>query len=99
MLYLTQWLYVRPGMEESFHAFEDRVLPLLARHGGELVMRLRPPRDAFIAGSEQPPYELHVVRFNDEAGLAAYANDEERRRWVHLKDASVERSVIVKGST
>ena len=39
MIYLTQLVYVRPGEEETFREFEDAVLPLLAKYGGELLLR------------------------------------------------------------
>jgi len=55
MIYLTQLIYVREGCDERFRAFEDRVLPLLTKHKGELVLRLRPASDAKIAGTAEMP--------------------------------------------
>ena len=46
MSYLTQLIYVREGHEATFSEFEDIVLPLLARHRGELLLRLRPGRES-----------------------------------------------------
>lgn len=94
---LTQLVYVVPGREADFHAFEDAVLPLLARHGGELLLRLRPGPDALIAGSLAPPYELHLVRFPDDAAFAAFAADPARQAALPLKDASVSAVWLARG--
>ena len=97
MVYLTQLVYVRPGHEKTFEAFEDVVLPLLSKYQGELVLRLRPERESFIAGTGEPPYEVHIVSFESEEDLARYSNDEERQRSLPMKEASVSRTVLIKG--
>ncbi|KAA0989147.1 DUF1330 domain-containing protein [Dyadobacter aurulentus] len=97
MIHITQFVYVREGKEDIFHAFEAQVLPLLQRHGGKLLMRIRPDPTDFIAGELDPPYEIHLVRFEDEAGLQAYGNDEERQKLLSMKDESVRSVIMVKG--
>ena len=97
MIQITQFVYVREGMEDTFHEFESHVLPLLERHGGKLLMRIRPRAEQFIAGELDPPYEIHLVSFEDEAGLQCYNNDEERRKWLAWKEDSVTKVIMVKG--
>jgi hypothetical protein len=97
MIYLTQLIYVREGHETDFHRFEDIVLPRLTRYSGELVLRLRPDATSKVAGSGELPYEVHVVRFETEEGLARYSDDEERQRWLHLKDRSVRSALLIRG--
>ncbi|WP_031526527.1 hypothetical protein [Dyadobacter crusticola] len=97
MIHITQFVYVREGKEDVFHEFESRVLPLLERHNGKLLMRIRPTADQFIAGELDPPYEIHLVSFEDEAGLQAYGNDEDRLKWLSMKDESVTSVIMVKG--
>jgi hypothetical protein len=97
MIYLTQLIYVHEGHEHDFQRFEDIVLPRLIQYAGELVLRLRPDRASMIAGSSELPYEVHVLRFETEEGLDGYSLDEERRRWLHLKDQSVHRAILIKG--
>jgi hypothetical protein len=97
VLYLTQLIYLHDGQEQPFLAFEDAVLPLLAKYNGELVLRLRPDAAAKIAGSAEPPYEVHVLRFASELDLARFAADEERQRALRLKDQSVRESVLIRG--
>ncbi len=88
MIRLTQFIYVKEGMEETFDAFEEQVLPLLARHEGRLVFRARLSAVHTEIGS---PYEVHLVEFPSEAHYHAFAADEDRQRLLALKEASVER--------
>jgi antibiotic biosynthesis monooxygenase (ABM) superfamily enzyme len=89
MLVITQLVFLEPGKEAEFLAFEDKVLPLLTRHGGELLLRIRPSAESIVATEVGVPYEVHVVTFADEDGLTAYTNDPERLRWIALKETSV----------
>jgi hypothetical protein len=98
MLYVTQLVYLHPGKEHAFHAFEDAVLPLLKKYDGELLLRLRPSTESFIAGSLEAPYEVHLIRFPHETALAAYARDDERERLLSLKNEAVRATLLVKGS-
>lgn len=98
MVYLTQLIYLRDGGAAGFHQFEDLVLPLLAKHGGELIIRLRPDDASHLGGAAERPYEVHVVRFADEANLAGYANDPERRAALPLKAAAVRHEVVIRGA-
>lgn len=97
MVYLTQLVYVRPGCEEAFHRFEDLVLPLLPKYGGELLLRLRPDRASVISGSAETPYEVHIVRFQHEADIDRYSNDEVRQRHLRMKEESVRSVLLIKG--
>jgi hypothetical protein len=66
-------------------------------YSGELVLRLRPDEASKIGGTGELPYEVHIVRFETEDGLVRYAQDEERQRWLHLKDRSVRSALVIKG--
>jgi len=98
MIVLTQLIYVREDREQLFQEFESLVLPLLARHGGELLLRLRPDAASIVGGSAEPPYEVHVVSFQSEEGLATYMSDPARRAVLHMKDESVRSSTLIKGA-
>jgi enamine deaminase RidA (YjgF/YER057c/UK114 family) len=60
-----------------FAAYERRVLPLLARHGGRLDRRLR---------TVDGRTEIHLLSFADRAGYDAYLADPERTTAGHLLD-------------
>ena len=81
-----------------FQAFEDVAIPLISKYRGELLLRVRPAPESIISASVEVPYEIHVVRFETEDDFRKFSEDETRRRVLHLKDASVRRSLLVKGT-
>jgi hypothetical protein len=98
MVYITQVVHVHPGKEKVFDEFEAVAIPLIGKHGGELLLRLRPTADSVIACSIDLPYEIHVVRFPNDEALARFTADGERQRFLHLKDDSVRSSLLVRGT-
>jgi enamine deaminase RidA (YjgF/YER057c/UK114 family) len=60
-----------------FDAYERRVLPLLARHGGRLDRRLR---------TADGRAEVHLLSFADRTGYAAYLADPDRAAAGRLLD-------------
>jgi hypothetical protein len=98
MIYLTQLIYIRPGQEKVFDAFEAVAIPLIARYNGKLHLRVRPEPSSFITGEESPPYEIHLVSFPAEEDFEAFGKDPERTSFLHLKEASVERIVLIRGN-
>jgi uncharacterized protein (DUF1330 family) len=98
MLYLTQLVYVHDGQERAFQAFEDVAIPLISRYGGELLLRIRPNPESIVTAEIEVPYEIHVVRFQSEDDFSMFSNDNDRRRVLHLKNVSVRRSLLVRGT-
>jgi hypothetical protein len=98
MIYITQLIYLKPGQEATFDAFEAVAIPLIGRYQGKLLFRVRPDAGAFIEGEGRPPYEIHLVSFPDEKDFIAFAKDPERASSLHLKEASVERIELFKGN-
>lgn len=97
MIYITQLIYLKPGQEAVFDSFEAAVIPLIARYKGQLLLRVRPDAAAFIEGDAEPPYEIHLAAFVSEEDFEAYAKDPQRVTALPLKEASVERIVMIKG--
>jgi uncharacterized protein (DUF1330 family) len=71
---------------------------LIAKHGGELLLRVRPTQDSVLASQIEVPYEIHLVRFDNEQDLARFSQDDERQRFLHLKEEAVRATWLVKGS-
>ena len=97
MIYYTQLIFIKEGAQDTFHTFEDNVLPLISEHNGDLVYRIRPDKNAMIAGSGELPYEIHLVTFPTHDYFNGYAGDPRRISFLHLKDASVKRMVLIEG--
>jgi len=94
---LTQFVYLRPGKEAEFQAFEEVALPLMAKYGGELLLRIRPTPGSVVASEGEPPYEIHVIRFGSSEDLERFSQDPERKGVLHLKEASVRTTMLVRG--
>jgi len=98
MLYITQLIYIREGQEEVFHQFEDIAIPAISRYNGRLLLRVRPRYDNYIEYNIERPYELHLVEFNSEQDFENFKDDEERKKFLHLRDQSIRSSMLIKGT-
>ena len=96
MVFITQLVYIHPGKERVFDEFEAVAIPLIGKHGGELLLRACPTPEVVVARSIELPYEIHLVRSSDEA-LASFTADPERQRLLPLKNDSVQSSLVVQG--
>jgi uncharacterized protein (DUF1330 family) len=97
MIYITQLIYIKDGQEEIFHQFEDVAIPIIAKYNGRLLLRLRPQEDAFIESGMDKPYEIHLVEFESEKDFKNFMMDEERKKFLHLKEQSIKSSVLYRG--
>jgi hypothetical protein len=97
MIYYTQLIFIKPGCEQEFHAFEEKVLPLLKEHNGELVYRIRPDKSSFVESSSELPYEIHLVTFDSKADFESYATDPKRLGFMEMKNRSVEKITLIEG--
>ncbi|MCC6460804.1 MAG: DUF1330 domain-containing protein [Saprospiraceae bacterium] len=97
MLYYTQLIYLKPGGEADFLAFEDLVLPLLEKYRGQLLLRWRSTPEAVIESNCGDPYEVHLVSFETVSDFQQYARDAVRQQHLPLKDRSVEKILLIEG--
>ena len=97
MIYVTQLIYLIPGQEKIFDEFEAVAIPVIAKYHGRLLFRVRPDEGAFIEHTGDKPYEIHLVEFDSEQDLENFKKDEDRKKFVHLKEMSVKDSVMILG--
>lgn len=97
MIYLTQLIYIKEGQEKIFHQFEDVAIPLISKYHGKLLLRIRPDEDSFIQNNIEEPYEIHVVEFDNEQNFKNFMQDEERKKFLHLKEQSIKTSILIQG--
>jgi hypothetical protein len=97
MIYYTQLIFIKTGCEQEFHAFEEKVLPLLKGHNGELVYRIRPAKSAFVESSRELPYEIHLITFSSKADFERYKIDPKRLDFIEMKNNSVEKIILIEG--
>lgn len=97
MIYFTQLIYIKKGQEDIFHQFEDIAIPTIKKYNGRLLLRVRPGDSTFIEASIDKPYEIHLVEFDSEQDFQNFMADEERKKFLHLKEQSIESSVLIQG--
>jgi uncharacterized protein (DUF1330 family) len=78
------------GKEAELVAYEDRVLPMLARHGGRMLHRVRR------ADGGNDPYEVHLIDFPDDDAVAAYLEDPERLALAAMRDDAILATRIIR---
>ncbi|MDP4265333.1 MAG: DUF1330 domain-containing protein [Bacteroidota bacterium] len=98
MIYLTQLIYINEGQEGVFHQFEDIAIPAISKYNGRLLIRVRPDIHSFIENHIDRPYEIHLIEFDTEQDFENFKQDEERKKFLHLKDQSVKTSLLIKGT-
>jgi len=97
MIYITQLIYIQPGQEAVFDRFEAAAIPIVAKYNGRMLFRLMPSEDDFIEREMGAPYEVHLTEFASEADFQNFMKDDERKRFLHLKEASIQSAVLYKG--
>ena len=97
MIYITQLIFVKEGKEDVFHEFESFAIPLMEKYNGRIIYRIRPNADSFVSASQELPYEIHFLSFDSENDLSDFLKDEDRKKLIHLKEASIHSTFLVKG--
>jgi uncharacterized protein (DUF1330 family) len=98
MIFITQLIYIKEGKENVFHQFEDIAIPTILKYNGRLLIRVRPDNDSMIENNIAKPYEIHLVEFDTEQDYENFKQDEERKKFLHLKDQSVKSVLLIKGT-
>lgn len=98
MIFITQFIYVIEGQEEVFHQFEDIAIPTILKYNGELLLRVRPDEKNYIESNIEQPYEIHLVQFTSEQDFENFKHDEERKKFLHLKEQSIKSVLFIKGT-
>ena len=98
MIYVTQIIHIIPGQEKTFDEFEAVAIPIIAKYNGRMLFRVRPNNDSFIGPQLNKPYEIHLVEFDSEQDFERFKKDEERKKFLHLKEKSIKTSVLIQGT-
>ena len=98
MIYFTQLIYIKEGQESEFDQFEKIAIPLISKYNGRLLLRVRPTDNNFIEHQIDTPYEIHFGEFDSDQDFQNFMKDEERKKFLHLKEKSIKSSLLVKGT-
>ena len=83
-------LWSKPGMEAALSAYEDKVLRLVAEHGGRVLQRGTVQPGSQYDG--EPPAEVQFLEMPSQASLDAYVNDPRRLAMAAERDAAIART-------
>ncbi len=97
MTYITQLIYVKEGQEAVFHQFENVAIPIISKYNGQILLRIRPDENSYIENSIEKPYEVHIVEFKSEQDFKNFMQDDERKKFLHLKEQSIKTSILFQG--
>lgn len=98
MIFITQLIYILNGQERVFDQFEAIAIPAISKYNGRLLLRVRPDKDAYIENNIDRPYEIHLVEFETDDDLTSFMQDEDRKRFLHLKEQSIKSVWLIKGT-
>ena len=97
MIYLTQLIYIKEGKEDVFNQFEAIAIPTIAKYNGKLLFRIKPETNNFIELGIEKPYEIHLVTFETIEDFENFKLDEERKKFLYLKNESIKESILIQG--
>ena len=97
MIYITQLIYIKDGEENVFNKFEAIAIPSILRYIGRLTLRIRPDEKSVIENNIKVPYEIHLVEFDSQEDFDRFKMDEERKKFLHLKEQSIESTILIQG--
>lgn len=97
MIHITQLVYIVEGKEAVFHAFEELAIPILSKYNGRLTLRIRPQKSSIIQSNMEVPYEIHLVEFDTVEDFENFKHDNERQKFLHLKQESIKSSILIQG--
>ncbi len=96
MIFLTQLIYIKEEEQQVFDQFENIAIPIISKYNGRLLLRVRPTENTFIEHHMDKPYEIHLVEFPGEQDFEDFKKDEERKKFLHLKEQSIESVWLIK---
>jgi uncharacterized protein (DUF1330 family) len=98
MIFITQLIYIINGQEKIFDEFENIAIPTISKYNGRLLLRVRPAESNFIESNIEKPYEIHLVEFQTVKDFEGFKEDEERKRFLHLKEQAINTSILIQGT-
>jgi uncharacterized protein (DUF1330 family) len=84
-------LWAHEGREAAVGDYEDRVLTLLADHGGRVIQRARTTG----GDGDGEPAEVQILRFPSQGALESFMGDSRRTALAAERDAAIARTEVL----
>lgn len=98
MILITQLIFIIEGQEKIFDEFERIAIPIISKYNGRLLLRVRPSDSAYIESHMDKPYEIHLVEFATRQDFDDFKQDDERKKFLHLKEQAIKSVILIEGS-
>ncbi len=98
MIVITQLIYIIEVQEQIFDEFESIAIPAILNYNGRLLLSVRPTKNNFIESHIDQPYEIHLVEFETQQDFDSFKLDLERKKFLHLKEQSINTSILIQGA-
>ena len=85
-------LWIHPGQEAEFEAYERDAARIMARHGGRIERAIRTSGHGVDA-----PFEVHIVSFPSRAAADSHANDPDATALRQRRAEIIARTEIIEG--
>ncbi len=90
-------IYLKSGQRDRLRHYENQVLPVFRRHGGAFERIWSPaPADDSATPDPEAPDEIHLLRFETEAGLEAVRRDPEMQALVPLRQELLRKALLLR---
>ncbi|WP_192878061.1 MULTISPECIES: DUF1330 domain-containing protein [Arenibacter] len=76
----------------------SEIATTISKYNGQLTLRIRPTAESVIEKNIETPYEIHLVEFYTQEDFDNFKNDEERKKFLHLKEKSIKSSILIQGT-
>ncbi|MCH5641784.1 hypothetical protein [Gordonia sp. ABSL49_1] len=88
-------LWAHPGRRAEMHSYEDKVLALVADHGGVVRQRaIRSVRQRALCDDPDGPDELQIISIGDRAALDRFMADPRRTALAAERDSAIARTEL-----
>ena len=62
------------------------------------MLRVRPDEAAYVESTMENPHGIHLMEFETDNDFKNFLQDEERKRFLHLKEQSIKSVILIKGT-
>lgn len=85
-------LWIHPGQEEAFEAFEREAAAIMAGYGGRIDRAIR-----IRVGEGESLYEVHIVTFPSESAADSYRADPQIQQLAQRRERIIAKTIVLAG--
>ncbi len=95
MILITLFLYIHENQESNYYNYEEAVLPILEKHGGQMMTKIGKGNLVWNSDNLNCPDEIHVVSFPSKIAYKEYIVDPERIALSDLRKSAIKETMVM----